>query len=294
MTLLREYTDRAIASLDGGTQQPGMRRTTAEQGVLQRRLWRLAGQAIAAAPVASAARLYVDSLNSTIDSQSARLSALNNRVPGPVLALEVLGAAAALGLLALHISVLGRGLIAMIAAARPRDTPVARDVRPRPADPRADHRPLDPAGVGSRVDDAATGCACPQHAAQRRSTTMKRRRTEFLAIPVTLVWLGLLFLILWAADAGLVPFLIVGVIGATVLVALAVVAMRRPRDPAVEAGSAAFEGGAPPAEDGLHRILLVIDDAATRGVLERLPGQPEDAKPIVLVVAPAVSSRVRG
>ena len=39
---------------------------------------------------------------------------------------------------------------------------------------------------------------------------MKRPRTEFLAIPVTLVGLGLLFLILWAADAGLVPFLIVG------------------------------------------------------------------------------------
>ena len=107
---------------------------------------------------------------------------------------------------------------------------------------------------------------------------MKRRRTEFLAIPVTLILLGILFLILWAADAGLVPFLIVGVIGAAVLIALAVVAMRRPRDPAVEAGSAAFEGGAPPAEDGLHRTLLVIDDAATRGVLERLPGESGDAE----------------
>lgn len=121
---------------------------------------------------------------------------------------------------------------------------------------------------------------------------MKKRRTEFLAIPLTLVGLGLVFLILWAADAGLIPFLIVGAIGAAVLIALAVVAMRRPRHPAVEAGSAAFEGGAPPAEDGRHRTLLVIDDAANRSVLERLPGQPEDAIPIILVVAPAVSSRV--
>ena len=113
LALLREYTDRAIAISLEVPASRAMRRTTAKQGVLQRRLWRLAGQAIAAAPVASAERLYVDSLNTTIDSQSARLSALNNRVPGPVLALEVLGAAAALGLLALHISVLGRGLIAM-------------------------------------------------------------------------------------------------------------------------------------------------------------------------------------
>jgi len=94
-----------------------MRRTSAAEGLLQRRLWRLAGQAMAAAPVASAPRLYVDSLNSTIDQQSVRLSALNNRVPGPVLALEVVGAAVALGLLAMHISILGRGLVAMLVAA---------------------------------------------------------------------------------------------------------------------------------------------------------------------------------
>jgi hypothetical protein len=85
--------------------------------VLQRRLWRLAGQAIESAPVATAPRLYVDSLNTTIDDQSARLSSLNNRVPGAVLALEVIGAAVALALLALHISILGRGLFAMMAAA---------------------------------------------------------------------------------------------------------------------------------------------------------------------------------
>ena len=94
-----------------------MRRTTTAEDVLQRRLWRLGGQALAAAPVASAPRLYVDSLNATIDQQAVRLSSLNNRVPGAVLALEVLGAAVALGLLALHISILGRGLVPMLSAA---------------------------------------------------------------------------------------------------------------------------------------------------------------------------------
>jgi hypothetical protein len=38
-------------------------------------------------------------------------------VPGPVLALEVFGAAAALGLLGLHLAVLGRGLLPMLIAA---------------------------------------------------------------------------------------------------------------------------------------------------------------------------------
>ena len=51
------------------------------------------------------------------DAQTTRLSALNNRVPGAVLAIEVIGAAVAMGLLALHISLLGRGLVPMLAAA---------------------------------------------------------------------------------------------------------------------------------------------------------------------------------
>jgi hypothetical protein len=117
LALLRRYTDLALGISSEVPDSPAMRRTTAAQGVLQRRLWRLAGRAIAAAPVASAPRLYVDSLNSTIDLQSARLSGLNNRVPGAVLALEVIGAAIALGLLALHISLLGRGLAPVLAAA---------------------------------------------------------------------------------------------------------------------------------------------------------------------------------
>jgi hypothetical protein len=114
---LRQYTSLALRVSEEVPGSAGMRRTTAAEDVLQRRLWRLGGQALTAAPVASAPRLYVDSLNATIDQQAARLSSLNNRVPGAVLGLEVLGAAVALGLLALHISILGRGLVPMLSAA---------------------------------------------------------------------------------------------------------------------------------------------------------------------------------
>jgi hypothetical protein len=117
LELLRRYTDLALQISEEVPNSAGMRRTTAEAGVLQRRLWRLAGQSIGAAPQDSAPRLYVDSLNSTFDDQAARLASLNNRVPGAVLALEVVGAAVALGVLALHISILGRGLVAMVGAA---------------------------------------------------------------------------------------------------------------------------------------------------------------------------------
>src|SRR6201997_3215784 len=89
LELLRRYTTLAVGISNEVPNSPAMRRTTAAQDVLQRRLWRLAGESISTAPLASAPRLYVDSLNATIDAQSVRLSALNNRVPGAVLALEV-------------------------------------------------------------------------------------------------------------------------------------------------------------------------------------------------------------
>jgi hypothetical protein len=117
LALLRRYTDLALRVTHEVPNSASMHRTTAAEEGIQRRLWRVGGQSIGAAPVASAPRLYVDSLNSTIDAQSTRLAALTNRVPGPVLAIEVIGAAVALALLAAHISILGRGLVALMAAA---------------------------------------------------------------------------------------------------------------------------------------------------------------------------------
>ena len=117
LALLREYTDLAIRLAHDVPSSAEMTRTAAAEGVVQRRLWRLAGQTLDRAPVASGPRLYVDSLNSMIDMQTVRISGLKNRVPGAVLGLEVIGAAIALGLLALYLSVLGRGLAPMLLAA---------------------------------------------------------------------------------------------------------------------------------------------------------------------------------
>ena len=117
LALLREYTDLAIRLSHEVPGSSDMKRTAAAEGVVQRRLWALAGEALDEAPVASGPRLYVDSLNSTIDMQTVRISGLNNRVPGAVLALEVIGAALALGLLGLYLSVVGRGVLPVVLAA---------------------------------------------------------------------------------------------------------------------------------------------------------------------------------
>jgi hypothetical protein len=76
-------------------------------GQIQRQLWTLAGQSLNMAPTDSAPRLYVDSLNEMFDSQSSRIYSLGNRVPTPVLVLEVAGAANALAALALHLASVG-------------------------------------------------------------------------------------------------------------------------------------------------------------------------------------------
>ena len=109
LALLRSYNDLAIRVTYEIPGSAAIRATSAQQGQLQRALWRLAGESLNARPRDSAPRLYVDSLNDMIDQQTVRLSGLNNRVPDAVLWLELLGAALALGLLALYLSVLGRG-----------------------------------------------------------------------------------------------------------------------------------------------------------------------------------------
>jgi hypothetical protein len=117
LVLLRAYNDLAIRLTYEIPGSAAIRVTAAQQGQLQRRLWRLAGESLNARPRDSAPRLYLDSLNDMIDQQTVRLSGLNNRVPDAVLWLELLGAALALGLLALYLSVLGKGLIPIVAAA---------------------------------------------------------------------------------------------------------------------------------------------------------------------------------
>jgi hypothetical protein len=117
LTLLRSYNDLAIRITYEIPGSAAIRATSAEQGQLQRALWRLGGESLNAHPRDSAPRLYVDSLNDMIDQQTVRLAGLNNRVPDAVLWLELLGAALALGLLALYISMLGKGLIPIVAAA---------------------------------------------------------------------------------------------------------------------------------------------------------------------------------
>ena len=121
---------------------------------------------------------------------------------------------------------------------------------------------------------------------------MKRAMPEFLAIPVVLVVLGVIAVILLAADAGVAAWLVVGVFTLVVLIVGAVVVMRRPRPAGVSEGSSRFEGGAAPARDDIHRVLLVVDDMCTPGDLRGLADAHGGNRTAVFIVAPAVGSRI--
>jgi hypothetical protein len=117
LALLQRYTDISITLTDtvpGGSEQ---QQAVAESEQVERQLWALTGQALGEAPVASAPRLYVESLNEAFDAQSSRVYGLHNRVPTAVLILEVGGAALALAALALQLAALGRGVRTVLVAA---------------------------------------------------------------------------------------------------------------------------------------------------------------------------------
>jgi hypothetical protein len=116
LKLLVDYTESAIELAENVPGSAAASAAAADEERIQRRLWSLAGDSLDNAPVASAPRLYVETLNEMIDAQTTRVASLSNRVPGTVLFLEVLGAAVALGLLAAYVSLVGRGVLGVVLA----------------------------------------------------------------------------------------------------------------------------------------------------------------------------------
>ena len=114
---LVQYTDATIRMSQSVPGSTAANDAIAAGERLQRSLWRLADEALVGAPTDSAPRLYVETLNEMIDMQTVHVSANNNRVPAAVLLIEIVGAAAALGLLALYLAILARGVLPVVLAA---------------------------------------------------------------------------------------------------------------------------------------------------------------------------------
>jgi hypothetical protein len=117
LELLTDYTDASIRLSNAVPSSSDADAALADGQRLQRELWSLAGRSLADAPIASAPRLYVETLNNMIDQQTVRKAALNNRVPPAVLWFELGSAVLALGLLAFYLALLGRSVWTVLLAA---------------------------------------------------------------------------------------------------------------------------------------------------------------------------------
>jgi hypothetical protein len=116
LEVLVTYTESAVRLSEYVPGSAAEEAIVADEARLQRRLWALAGEAQEREPLASAPRLYIESLNEMIDAQTSRVAALNNQVPEAILWLEILGASLALGLLAAYLALVGRGLPGIVLA----------------------------------------------------------------------------------------------------------------------------------------------------------------------------------
>ena len=117
-----------------------------------------------------------------------------------------------------------------------------------------------------------------------------KTRTEFMAIPIVAVVLGVIFLVMLTAEVGVWGWVLFGIAAIIALVVVVAVVGRRHQHPS--------ELDAPvtrarPAHDGKRRVLVISDGTSTSAafagkVVGRAAGRPLE----VLVVVPALGSRV--
>lgn len=111
-----------------------------------------------------------------------------------------------------------------------------------------------------------------------------KRSWEFAAIPIVAVMVGVLAIILWAADAGMAAWLTVGIVALGALVVWLVVYMRKPNHPTAAPTPAHVD-------DDVHRVLVIADDDCPPADLGTALAGTSTDRTRVFVVAPALGSR---
>ena len=117
LELLKQYGDARIALSESVPDSTRFEVAANKSVEIQNSLWTLAGDALNRDPVASAPRLYVETLNEMIDAHTTRIAALDNRIPPPVLWLQILASALALGFLGMFLGSHESGVFLALLAA---------------------------------------------------------------------------------------------------------------------------------------------------------------------------------
>lgn len=117
-----------------------------------------------------------------------------------------------------------------------------------------------------------------------------KTRTEFMAIPIVAVVLGVIFLVMLTAEVGVWGWVLFGVAAVIALVVVVAVVGRRHQHPS-ELDAPVTRARA--AHDGKRRVLVVSDGTSTSAAFTNDVVARAGVKPLeVLVVAPALGSRL--
>jgi hypothetical protein len=113
-------------------------------------------------------------------------------------------------------------------------------------------------------------------------------RVELMAVPIVVVILGVLLILLVAADAGPWALVLVGLVGVAVVAALVLVYARRHRHPAAFATPPPV---APAEPDGSFRVLVIADESCVDpAFVDELVSHAGGRSIEALVIAPAIGS----
>jgi hypothetical protein len=117
-------------------------------------------------------------------------------------------------------------------------------------------------------------------------------RREFAAIPIVLVFLGVLFAIMLLAELGVWGWVLFGVVSAAALVLVAVLLARRPTHASeLDAPTTASRRAAE--ADGTFRVVVVCDDSCTSpAFVDEVTRHAAGRELEVFVVAPQLGSRL--
>jgi len=117
----------------------------------------------------------------------------------------------------------------------------------------------------------------------------KPGRVEFMAIPLMVVLLGVLFLVFAVSEVGVWAWVVTGVAILAAICLLAWRGVQRNRHPPAADAPRPAEHRAP----GAHRILVVVDEnAAPRAIKDAIAARTSGRRAEAFVVAPAAGSRL--
>ena len=117
-----------------------------------------------------------------------------------------------------------------------------------------------------------------------------KTRTEFMAIPIVAVVLGVIFLVMLTAEVGVWGWVIFGIAALIALVVVVAVVGRRHQHPS-ELDAPVTRARA--TRDGKRRVLVISDGTSTSAAFaDELVGRAAGRPLEVLVVVPALGSRL--